>query len=500
MIRNSIDWLQFDFNGIRLSFVFLLFFSASFFPQQRKKEIRMIDSLIEENNKVYMRYEFLKLIPLSQKIMEKSRKINYEKGLVYGNFYIANALGGIGKFKESNNYINKSQAYKKYLEKDPMQSSRNFALLGNNYQSLELYSSSIKNYQTSIKELKKSKIRDHVIIRTESSLYATLGLLYSEMKKYDSVYYYIIKSKNLIKNMDIKEIEIEKNLLEVDLGFYYLYIKNVDSAKYCFNNAIKKSTLDIPVKIYAYQGLGDLHYKQKNYLEAEHNYLKSIQFIKKSKYPIEDYKIYKNLSQIYNFLGESTKSVYFLDLFNKKQDSLDTAKKVERDIIINDIIKIEKENLLQENRSSMWIYTFLACLSTILVSIFLHYRNRKVVEEKENMVSIKEVENKELKQKLNEAFVEVYQMAKDNSPAFWVRFQEVYPRFKDNLMNVNPNLKPSEFTFCAYIYLGFSSKEISDYTFKASKTIENYRYNVRKKLELLPEKDLMMSIREIADR
>lgn len=501
MIRkHKIVILKFDFFFIRLFLFCGILYSQNIFSQQKTQETKTIDSLIESTNQVYMRYEFLTLIPLSQNILKKSKKINYEKGLVYGNFYIASALGGIGKYKESNEYVQKSQAYKKYLETDPMQSSRHYGLLGDNYLSLELYSLCRKNYQMSIDELKKSKNRDHTIIRTESTTYLTLGQLYKEMKKYDSAYYYIIKARNLIQNIHLEQIEIEKNLIEIDLGSYHLEHKDLDSAKYYFNNAIRKSTLEVPVKIYAYQGLGDLYQKQKNYVEAEQSYLRAIKIIERYNYPIENFEIYKNLSHIYNFLRNPAKSVYFLDLFNKKQDSLDLSKKIERDIIISDIIKIEKENLLQENRSSTGTYIFLACLATVLISLFLNYRNRKLVEEKESIVSIKEDENKELKQKLNEAFNEIINLAKTNNPFFWTRFQEVYPNFKDNFLEISQDLKVADLTFCAYVYLGFSSKEIADYTFKALKTVENYRYNIRKKLSLVPDQDFGMAIKDIANR
>ncbi|MET3538448.1 hypothetical protein [Chryseobacterium limigenitum] len=39
------------------------------------------------------------------------------------------------------------------------------------------------------------------------------------------------------------------------------------------------------------------------------------------------------------------------------------------------------------------------------------------------------MEAKELKLKINESFEEVVQLAKDNSPEFFIRFQEVIQKF-----------------------------------------------------------------------
>lgn len=500
--KNTIDWMQFGY--IKLCLFFLLVCSSGVFSQRKTDEIKAIDSLIEETNKVYMNYESYGLIPMAQDILKRSKKADYEKGLVYGNFYIATALGSIGNYKESIRYIQKSQAFKEYLNQDLMQSSRNYGLLGDNYLSLELYSLCSKNYQKTIDELRKVKVKDEIIIRTESSTYFTFGKLYMAVKKYDSVFYSLKKAEELIRNINSDDIDIEKNLITLDFGNYYLDIGKLDSAQYYFQKAISDDKKEIPVKLYAYQSLGELQLKKGKYKEAEKSFLMSASIMKKHNYPVENFDVYKNLSTVYYRLNDLERSAKYTSLYNKHQDSLTAIKKLERDAIIKDIMKMEKDQLQKENKRNLWTNITLGIIFTLLLSLLIYKftkkNTQKLIEEKDQIVSIKEVENVQLKQKLNEAFDEVYQMAKENNPAFWIRFQEVYPRFKENLSKINPDLKVSDLTFCAYIYLGFSSKEISDYTFKASKTIENYRYNVRKKLELLPEKDLMMSIKEIADR
>ncbi|RZJ48454.1 MAG: tetratricopeptide repeat protein, partial [Chryseobacterium sp.] len=94
---------------------------------------------------------------------------------------------------------------------------------------------------------------------------------------------------------------------------------------------------------------------------------------------------------------------------------------------------------------------------------------------------------------------DVRKLARENSAEFFIKFQEVYPHFTKKMLNINPNFKVSELTFAAYIYLGFNTKQIADYTFKAVKTIENNRYNLRKKLEISPEKDLQIWLRNYID-
>lgn len=73
---------------------------------------------------------------------------------------------------------------------------------------------------------------------------------------------------------------------------------------------------------------------------------------------------------------------------------------------------------------------------------------------------------------------------------FWLEFQKVYPAFKDNIHKINPKITKSELNLAAYISLDFTTNEIAELTFRAFKTVETTRYNLRKKLQLDPEVNL----------
>ena len=74
IIKRKVGLLKFDFFYIKLSLCSLILYSHNIFSQQINQETKAIDSLIEATNQVYMRYEFLPLIPLSQNILKKSEK------------------------------------------------------------------------------------------------------------------------------------------------------------------------------------------------------------------------------------------------------------------------------------------------------------------------------------------------------------------------------------------------------------------------------------------
>jgi len=104
-----------------------------------------------------------------------------------------------------------------------------------------------------------------------------------------------------------------------------------------------------------------------------------------------------------------------------------------------------------------------------------------------------------LRQKTSEAFDEIMYLARHNSPEFWGYFQEKYPDFQKKLLEINSNLKVSELILCAYIYLGFNTKDIAEYTFKAVQTVKNNKYNLRKRLSVPAKDDMVVWFRNNLD-
>ena len=88
--------------------------------------------------------------------------------------------------------------------------------------------------------------------------------------------------------------------------------------------------------------------------------------------------------------------------------------------------------------------------------------------------------NKELQEKANEYFEEITQLAKSNSPAFFARFQEIYPNFVSEILKAEPKFRVSELTLCAFIYLGFKTKEIVEYTSTSIYTVKSRKTNLKK--------------------
>lgn len=66
--------------------------------------------------------------------------------------------------------------------------------------------------------------------------------------------------------------------------------------------------------------------------------------------------------------------------------------------------------------------------------------------------------------------------------AFISQLEQIHPSFFCNLRYVCPSLTSSEIKICGFILLNVSTKDIADLTYRSTRTIENLKYNLRKKL------------------
>jgi hypothetical protein len=255
-------------------------------------------------------------------------------------------------------------------------------------------------------------------------------------------------------------------------------------------------------------GLGNLYTHEKDYKKAHDYYNIALSSFEENNFPDIQSELFKKISELYISQGYAAEAKKYQDLYLKLHTELDGRKKKERDFVLNEVMKEEKAEHDAEVRENQK-FTFLIASLLILITAFIIYllkksksKNQKALEITKQLQSEKAVHEKEkgmLKLQVNEAFDDIRKLAKENNPEFFSRFQEVYPQFTLKMLNINPKFKVSELTFAAYIYLGFNTKEIADYTFKAVKTIENNRYNLRKKLEISPEKDLQIWLRNYID-
>jgi hypothetical protein len=486
----------------------LLLWSVKFHAQNIVTP-QKIDQLIATTNQLYLDGKTDAVFKFSKQIIDESESLKYDKGLSYGNYYLATYYYDNAEFKESIHHAKTAQQYGVYLATDKTQSARISALLGGNYLLLELYTLSSKSYRKTLNILDSKTEKNITDSLTEGAVYSNLSYLFQNINMPDSMYIYLKKEREILKKVKFKNAYVENGCSCLGFGNYHLNQNKVDSAQYYYNQSLAIfSDKKHPCKIEALIGLGNLYTHEKDYEKAHQYYDIALTNFEQNNFPDIQSELFKKISELYISEGKASEAKHYQDLYLTAHNKLDAQKKKERDFVLNEVMKEEKaqhENEVKKSQTMTWLIVSLLVLITAFIIYLLQKsktKNQKALEITKQLESEKAMNEKEkdtLKLQLNEAFEEVRKLAKENSPDFFIRFQDVYPHFRNKMLEINSQFKVSELTFAAYIYLGFNTKEIADYTFKAVKTIENNRYNFRKKLGISPEKDLQIWLRNYID-
>ncbi|MBB4807863.1 tetratricopeptide (TPR) repeat protein [Chryseobacterium defluvii] len=483
--------------SIKLSkYYFLIFFFYTIYIYSQKKEKDQFKYYITKTQDSYQDYKYIQSLNYATKALEIAQKSSSSEMLAEAYVELSSIYSNLGLYKESLSYADKAQK-EKFTQSKTIFKINLHNRKGYIYTGLGLYEFARKEYGEIIK-LVPDNTTDASFVRQLSMAYELIGTSYGmENKSYDSLYKYCNKSISILKKCPEKDLYEELSLSYLQISQGFVEEKKFDSAWSYIDQSIKlikKYDPQYPL-FQHYEALGSFYYFKKEYKKSLTYYLTSLEMLKT--YPQdEEYStyIYKDIADSYHNLGQIEKEKEYLKIYAEKTELQLSENKKNTSYALKLIVEEEQK---EKRTSTRHMYIFLLLFIPIIILLAWYYfkekrKRRKIEYDSEKLLQIKEEETQTLKQKVNESFDEIIQLAKENHPHFWTRFQEVYPEFQTKLLAHCPELKTSELTFCAYVYLGFTTKEIATYTFKAIKTIENNRYNLRKKLNLAPEEDFLV--------
>ena len=139
---------------------------------------------------------------------------------------------------------------------------------------------------------------------------------------------------------------------------------------------------------------------------------------------------------------------------------------------VNDMIFFE--SLLGSIGLVFWLVCFIIIKQAISIK---YYKKRVGIWKREAEIDIDKLK-------------EVIDMAVQNSSHFFPKFKELYPYFCERLIEIQPNVVASEQEFCAYIKLGFTTKEIAKFTNSSIRSIEGKKYRIRRKYNISEKVDI----------
>ncbi len=455
-------------------------------------KINEVDSLLALSRQATIEINVDSSLEYAFKALAISEQKGYSAGKTRAYFYIAQALYCSGSYKKALEYLT--------LAQDEKHAAENFQILseiyrvrGRIYGSMELNSAAIREFRKGLVYIDKIEIkanREYL----KSLAYENLIVCYKKAGKADSVFHYIQKDRELLKNMDESFIYRSWMNLYSFLGEYQAQHGQYDSAAHFFNRSLELSEkYSFPYTSTIYLYWGNMEKDRGNADSALYFYFGALKNIEKTRLENELPQLYENVALVYAEKGIADSAKHYRAKAMATENRLAKEKIDAYEQALDIIVKEETAYKQGKNRRTIFIITgsFLFCFGVVLV--FYLFRQRKNTE----LINEKEKEALQLKQKINESFDEITELAKNNDPAFLVRFQEIYPEFTNKLLDINPNLATSEIRFCALLTFNFTSKEIARFTFTSPKTIENKKTRIRKRLNIPLEKKTNLYLKEL---
>ncbi|WP_164463036.1 tetratricopeptide repeat protein [Chryseobacterium joostei] len=470
----------------------------------------MLDSSYVKQKEVKLQESFR----YAKVALDLSKEKEYSEGIAWGNFYIAQSLSGLNAYKQALEYLDKAQIENQKLN-DYYLHYQIRRIRGRIYMATNLLLNAIIEFKRAAEIIPRIKKQESDIDLANALIHENLGLAYGFMKKPDSAYYYLNECRIILQ-----KIELKKSLSHIinnytELADYYTSVGKITEAEYYIRKAVTLAkNSKFPFLSFAYTKYGDLLLQKKKNDSALIYYQKALAI---SRQKIELIPLYQKIAYIYHLSGNISSEEKYKLKFLELQDSYNSEMLSASNLAINTILSEQKEELVQKNKKRQsYLLLISAVILLLLLGLWLLFvrktkklnhikkisseKEQMLIQQKEEITLRYEEDTKNLEQRVNESFDEVVQLAKNNSPEFFTRFREVYPEVIVALLAIDPKLRVSELSLCAYFFLGFRTKDISIYTFKSLSTIRNRRQNLRKKLEILPDEDLELWFKKLVNK
>jgi len=430
------------------------------------------------------------MIAWNTKLMMQSQKQHYYKGEIWALANMSNYYWRSGDYKKSIEKLSVAEKIIKDHGADNFTIGKVYQEYAQSYYPLNLYELALKKNAKAI--FYGLRIEDTLTKRKFLTYaYDTRSYLLYEINQKDSALIYLQKTTRLYPSP----------FNTASIAWHYIeYKQNLDSAKIYLDKALlllneKTTSYDASVIYYYY---GCYYSAKKKYTDAL-AYLKKAMIINQVNNPMHNVNIYRQMSVVYEKLDSTEQQKIYLEKYTYLKDSIDRAQAKGVDISIKKIEEEKKEESSSSIRKFL-IYTGIIVCIALFIVVYLYFadqKKKKLIEEKKEIIEQKEIETQILKKKVNDAFDEIIQLAKENNTEFLTRFREVYPDLYDKLIKINPDLTKSELEFSAMIWLGFSSKEIAEYNFMQHRSVQTKKSRLRKRLNIPSDVDIYFFLKNL---
>ncbi|QGN21960.1 tetratricopeptide repeat protein [Elizabethkingia anophelis] len=485
------------------TYLLIYLFVPIFFYSQNSQEYiikEKINQLIdlEPTDK----YEENKIISLSNDLYYISKKAGSKEGVITALENKANIYLTRGDVDECLKIVSEGILLAEELQ-NHYYMSKFFSIKAEALLDAGDYAGSRINFSKALKTTHFVKDKDlRYILRMEiyEGLIGSVEYQYDQTRKIiykDSIVYFA--KKGYEESLKISEKRFPKKKYAVGqaarlLGEVFVESSNYKQGEKYLNIAEKLLSDNNDKRLVAalYSAKGTLEFKIGNKEKALEYYQKALKLSLNFHYNDLTIEIYKNYIKYYKEVGDVKQELYFLEKSNVLSDSLSKIQK--EALITQGREEISLANRKQfKNLSSYKIFMILGIIFLAASVFYYFYRKNKIKgEPKTNYLDTYPEKNKIDEDKIRT----LLELAKSNDKQFLITFQEIFSDLYQELLKFD-QLTSADLEMCAYLKLNMQTKEIATYKKISIGAVDNRKYRIRKKLNLLPETDLYKWINSI---
>ncbi|HIB8181716.1 TPA: hypothetical protein ACWX1I_003126 [Elizabethkingia anophelis] len=435
--------------------------------------------LIEQSNTASATGNATEYLRINQKFLTLALQKKYKDGEALCYILSAKLKMNTGHFKEAFLFLSKA-------EKLLINSKNNIhlAMLNNEFSILNSF------MQTTDEALNYSNKAITYMARDKSSI----------LKKSTLSEVYINRANiNILNDSSIVYYHKAKNILPPDDITIYSYIANrhllnnkTDSAKVYILQVLsilnKEKNSSGTEHSFVYNTLSAYFTQIKEYNQAEKYGQIALNLIHKERETIGYFTqyVYLQLAEVYKSSGNRSQEALYRNLYNKEVHQKTSELMAATSLMLKKrTADIKNSDNKAKNKEAL----FIILMSVIgLIICLLAYKIIQSLQLKKRKLQAKT--DKIKKEAAKQMYDKVLLLAKKNDSSFLVNFQELYPEYIANILNINPDLESSELAFCALLKLNFSSREIANYTFIQIASVQQRKRRLRKRLNIPSDMDV----------
>ena len=457
-------------------------------------------------------------------MIDFSTEIGDDRGIAYGNFYMARIFIDYD-YDIAENFLLISLEFAKKND-DRLLLGKLYNTIGTLKSKVGLYDDEISYYQKAL-EVLETIGNDSLI----AALYNNFGIAYDEKGDNNfAIEYYLqaaeinIERQNWLwlstNYLNIGSSYIESS--EFDKAFDYLHQSQELASKYNYSRLLP----------WLYNNLSELYTKTGDLEKSQHYAMLAVENSRLMNNRVQEIAGLTHLKDIYENQNDIENAYHVLVQLKSVSDSLmqnDRLSEIDR---LNMVYKYEREieltELKHKNQTLLYWTTIIVLIFTVSIAFTLVYlqrlRSKKDQAVKEKLEIEKEILKKEIDSKSRELITKIMHLSNMNEmitdildkltshklnfkeenqknineiiaslkrnkktnilESFDMEFTQVHPSFFEKLSIDFPELTQNEKRLCAFLKLNMNSKEICEISHLELSSVEKARTRLRKKLKL----------------